>query len=134
MTQHEDNQIQADHTVRIVALSNLRAMCDHVSGVAHRYWVEHVKEHRVRVGYSNPDEYGTDNPMFAEFPAFVDHSFGQATTYVILGHMLRVINDTWNGLGDQAFEPITDCPVLWRSPQTGEWKTRQEVQAHGGQK
>ena len=63
-------QTRYDSQERVVSLSNLKAMCDYHSAVAHRYWIEKVTRSRVWVGYSNPDEYGTDRPIFAIFPSF----------------------------------------------------------------
>ena len=122
-------RLQSDNPARVVTLANLRAMCDRASGMCHRFWVESYSANRVKVGYSNPDEYVTDNPTYAIFPAWVDGAFGEKTLYVVLGHMIAVVNDP-DGLNDQYFCPVTDCPTLWRSnPDTDDWKTREEIEA-----
>jgi len=93
-------------------------MCEHVSGTCHRYWIESVSRSRVTVGYSNPDEYGRESPMFAVFPCFpnpFDRDGGNP--FVLLtgpGSLLRVVNDDRDGEGWQCFQIVRDCPVMWR--------------------
>jgi len=108
---------QFDWNKRVVSLDNLAAMCEHVSGVCHRYWIEKDSRSRVTVGYSNPDEYGSENPMFAVFPCYPSSD----QTAVVLDY-LRIINDTWDGEGWQAFDLLIDCPRIWRNPETGKWE------------
>lgn len=111
-------ETQSDQKVRVVALSNLRAMCERVSGTCHRFEVSKVSRSRVHVEYSNPDEYGNESPMVAVFPCYpTGHEFNPAgaqyNPHVVLD-MLRVIGDNWDGEGWQAFQPLLDCPTLWR--------------------
>jgi hypothetical protein len=125
---------QYDGSSRVVAVENLAAMCRRVSGMCHRYWIESVSRSRVAVGYSNPDEYGSESPMFAVFPCIPNpfDSKEHENPFVILtgpGSILRVVNDTWNGEGWQAFDPLCDAPVLWRSPEDGSWSTKEEIEA-----
>jgi hypothetical protein len=47
----------------------------------------------------------------------------------------EVIHDNWEGEGWQAFQPLMDCPMLWRSgPHMQDWATRVEIMVarHGG--
>lgn len=97
----------------MVALENLRAMCEHVSGTCHRYWIEKVSRSRVHVGYSNPDEYGHESPMFAVFPCYP--SDDADNPHVVLDY-LNVVHDSRDGEGWQCFEILRDCPVMWRDP------------------
>lgn len=122
-------QTQADMRVRVVALSNLMAMCERVNGFAHAFEVTKVSRSRVHVTYSNPSEYGTPEPMTAVFPSY-PNPFEAENPYVVLGEIMRVIGDTWNGEGWQAFQPLTDCPQLWRSgADATDWATREEIEA-----
>ncbi len=121
---------QYDSRVRVVALSNLEAMCKRVSGMCHRYEVAKVTRSRVHVEYSNPDEWGNEHPMIAVFPCYPARDFGQDEgCYVILDY-LRILHDTWDGEGWQAFEVLRDCPELFRSrPDANDWATREEIEA-----
>lgn len=121
-------KLQRDHKVRTVALTNLEAMCDRVSGTCHRYNVVKVTTNRVHVEYSNPDEYGYESPMTAIFPAWpIDPQYDPDNRVVALEY-LRIVGDTWDGEGWQAFEPLRDCPELSRSgPDANDWRTRYEV-------
>jgi hypothetical protein len=107
---------QFDSQVRMVNLVNLVAMCGHQSGFSHRYTVSKISRSRVHVEYSNPDEYGNESPMTAVFPCF-PNDFGPENAdnpYIVL-QIMRVVGDTWNGEGWQAFDQLLTCPVLYRS-------------------
>jgi len=106
---------QFDNSVRIVSLENLRAMCEKVSGICHRYEIESVSANRVKVSYSNPDEYGHSSPMVASFPCYPCDDTDKEQRAVIL-EILRVTGDNWGGEGWQAFHPLLDCPELSRGP------------------
>lgn len=123
-------KIQMDSKKRVVALSNLEAMCKRISGTCHRFSVSKVNAHRCYVEYSNPNEYGTENPMTAVFPCWAGH--GQSMfacdddCYVVLD-ILDVRNDSWDGEGWQAFQELIDCPELYRqSVDSNEWRTTEE--------
>jgi len=118
-------EIQADNKVRVVALSNLEAMCKRHSGTSHGYWVEKVTKNRVHVGYSNPDEWGPRNPMFAVYPCY-PAAFGDSVMVVL--DIVRVVNDYDDEDGWQNFDFLTDCEVLWRNPTSLEWNTREEIE------
>ena len=109
---------QRDYPVRVVALTNLNAMCAHISGMCHSFKVVRIGQYRVNVVYSNPDEYGTNHPMEAVFPSYPS---GDKDNPCIVLDILRVVHDSWHGDGWQAFQPLLDCPVLWRDPATGKW-------------
>ena len=102
---------QHDSMQRVVLLENLHAMCKHVSVVAHRFWVEKVTRSRVHVGYSNPDECGSEHPMYAVFPCYPGYE--NDNPHIVMD-LQRVIRDTLDGDGWQAFDPLTDCPQLYR--------------------
>jgi hypothetical protein len=115
---------QFDSSIRVVALSNLEAMAKRVSGTCHKFHVSRVTKTRAYVEYSNPDEYGAPRPMEAVFPAWPEF---EGT--VIALSILRVRGDKWDGEGRQAFQPLIDCPQLWRSsPDSDDWRTRQEIE------
>lgn len=109
---------QQDTSVRMLALENLRAMCENASGVCHRYWIEKVSRSRVHIGYSNPDEYAHESPMFAVLPV-IPSSFPGDSPRVIV-QVLRVIHDADDGEGWQYFD------VLWTQYAThdgsGDWR------------
>lgn len=113
--------IQFDNRPRVVALANLKAMCERVSGMCHRYTVEKVTKRFVHVSYSNPDEWGSAHPMVAVFPCYLGNE--DAVRVVLEYHDVK--HDNWHGEGWQAFECLRDCPELWRGPD-GKWKTREE--------
>ena len=107
MKTHEDS------VYRVVSLDNLAAMCEEASGFCHRYWIEKASRSRVHVGYSNPDEYGNEAPMYAVLPCFPS-PWGDrdADNPRVLIHCMRVIGDSWNGEGWQAFEAVWRFTVV----------------------
>lgn len=116
-------KIQSDSNVRIVALTNLFAMCDRISGIAHIFAVRKVSPHRVLVSYSNPDEYGMDDPVIAHYPCFPS-GFDSETPLVVLS-AVRYSNDTNEAW--QAFEQLTNCQQLWRDQDGKAWRTEYEI-------
>ena len=127
-----DFQTQGDSSMRCVTLANLLAMCERVSGMCHRYTVDSMSftggHGSVRVSYSNPDEYGSDDPITAVFPAF-RNDFEESNPWIVIGHFLRVLNDR-DGYGYQAFDALCDGPQLWRSrANASDWATREEIEA-----
>ena len=120
---------QQDSKIRVVALTNLEAMCEHVSGTCHRYEVSKVTAHSVHVQYSNPDEYGNESPMTAIFPAYKSGWRGDEENPRVVMTIQRVTNDNWDGEGHQAFDCLLDCPELFRSSWDGPWNTREQIQA-----
>lgn len=119
---------QQDTKVRIVTLRNLEAMCARQSGVCHRYWAERRGKTRVRVGYSNPDEYGFEHPMYAEYPCYRSDLLDDRDNPRVVLEISRVIHDSWSGEGWQAFDILASCPELFRD-ESGNWATRQEIEA-----
>lgn len=117
---------QFDHKERVVSLENLTAMCEQVSSVCHRYWIESVSSNRVKVGYSNPDEWGSNHPMIAIFPAYPS-AFDKNDNPCVVLDILDVKYDNWDGEGWQAFQSLLDCPVLWRNPVTEEWQEEKKA-------
>lgn len=114
---------QHDSKKRVVALSNLRAMCERISGTCHRFTVDAVTAHSVRVSYSNPDECGRDNPVTAVFPAYCD---GAKDNPSVVLDAIRYVNSP--GEEWQAFWALFDCPELFRtSSDSQEWRTRYEI-------
>ena len=116
-------KIQSDSDVRIVALTNLVAMCDRISGICHKFSVVKVSPHRVLVEYSNPDEYGRYDPVIAHYPCFPS-GFDSETPLVVLS-AVRYSNgedEAWQAFGD-----LTDCPQLWRDQDGKAWRTEYEI-------
>lgn len=114
---------QSDTRERVVSLDNLKAMCERLSGVCHVYSVTVVSRSRVHVEYTNPDEYGSDYPMTAVFPCFPGE---EPDNPRVLLSILRVLRDSWDGEGWQAFDPLVNCPTLWRDPD-GRWHSHSEI-------
>lgn len=107
-------QTQSDTKVRVVSVSNLEAMCEQISGIAHRYRVSKVSRSRVTVEYSNPSEYGSPRPIYAVFPCYGEN--------VVLDYLnvLEGNDRSLAGEGWQSFEQLRDCPVMFRGPE-GKW-------------
>jgi len=118
-------ETQQDCNVRMVALANLRAMCERASGICHRYEVAKVSRSRVHVTYSNPDEYGSEHPITAIYPCFPSGWSNDAENPRVLLHGLR-----YSG-GDeyayQAFDMLESATTLWRSVDDGAWLTHAEI-------
>lgn len=119
-------QTQSDTSERVVSLANLRAMCKHASGTAHRYTVVKVSRSRVHVEYSNPNEYGTDYPMLAVFPCYPSTWPGDEDNPRVVLSIHRVIGDNWGGEGWQAFYPVVDGPKMFRGDGDS-WESEREV-------
>ena len=118
---------QFDHTVRVVSLENLKAMYERESAVCHRYHVGKVTANRVYVQYSNPDQYGNEDPMTIVFPCYPS-TFDKAQNPAVVLDALRVINDTHSGEGWQAFLSLLESPKLWRHPGGHIWHTTTEIE------
>lgn len=118
--------LQFDHKIRVVSLANLKAMCERVSGMCHRYSVTKVSKGYVSVQYSNPDEYGAETPMVALFPVWSRYGKDESELGVIL-EIHKVQFNNWSGEGWQAFQSLIDCPVLWRDTKDGAWLTTEET-------
>lgn len=117
---------QSDQKVRVVSLYNLLAMCKEVSGTCHTFAVVKVSRSRVHVEYSNPDEYGNGHPMVAVYPCYPSVWAGDEDNPRVVLDMLRVIGDSRDGEGWQAFGPLMDCSQLWRG-QDGAWQTERAI-------
>ena len=123
-----------DAPMRVVTLNVLTAICERVSGVAHRFWVERATRAGVWVGYSNPTEHGTPRDMFAVFHVFPNNSGYEddvENPYVVLGHIGRIVDATEDhgDEGWQAFTPVMECAALFRDATTGTWRSEAEVLA-----
>lgn len=120
-----------DSNKRIVALSNLEAMCKRISGTCHRFTVSKVTPNRVQVTYSNPNEYGTEFPMVAVFPCWAGKGrsvYGSPDDRFVVLDIIDVIRDNWGGEGWQAFQQLLDCPELYRAnPDSDDWKTCADI-------
>lgn len=114
---------QFDTTKRVVALSNLEAMCKRISGTCHRFSVVKVTASSVHVEYSNPNEYGSEYPVTAVYPCY-KNGFEADNSCVVLS-AVRYVNDrdeAW-----QAFFQLEDCEPLFRSGLDGPWVTEYEI-------
>lgn len=116
---------QMDARSRIVSLENLKAMCEHVSGTSHRFSVESVSNTRVRVTYSNPDEYGSSHPITATFPCYLSGDAGNPTV------VLEYTKVTGDDEAWQSFEVLRDCPSLFRDARTGKWRSHLQIRKDG---
>jgi len=114
---------QQDSTTRVVALVNLEAMCEEASGFSHRYQVTKVSRSRVHVEYSNPDEYGHEAPMTAVFPCYPSSWQGDEENPRVVLDILRVLNDSWEGEGWQAFQAMLDMTASRAGLDGAEWRT-----------
>lgn len=83
------------------SLDKVKETCKSISGMAHHYSIVNVSKNRVQIEYSNPDEYGYENPMTIIYPCFQEGDM-----IIVVFWALRVINDTWDGEGWQAFDII----------------------------
>ena len=113
-----------DHLRRVVSFEVLDAMCEKVSGVVHTYRPVKLTERYCYIRFSNPDEYGFENPVTAVYPAYRMGIVGQTMICVVLDPV-RIINDVENVVGE-AFDRLTGCPTMHRHPKTGEWHTAEE--------
>lgn len=122
------SRIQNDQQVRVVALTNLTAMCERASGVCHSYHVVKVTSNRVHVEYSNPDEYGTANPQTAIFPCY-PNPWGEKDNPFVVLEFVNILNDQDDDAW-QSFDLLRNQEPLFRcNPDTNEWKTRGEIEA-----
>ena len=118
---------QQDTKIRTVALENLIAMCERVSGMCHRYAVTKVSRSRVHVEYSNPDEYGHEHPMTAVVPCYPSSFSDDEDNPRVVFDILRVLHDDAFGEGWQNFDALLDYPTLWRGPNHKGWRTHREI-------
>ncbi len=115
---------QFDSNLRVIALSNLEAMCKRISGMSHRFAVTLIAANTVTVEYSNPDEYGNPEPIKAIFPAWKDFD-GKA---VCLSPLKYVGCKGNNEEAWQAFWQLYDCPQLFRhTSDSQDWQTEYEI-------
>lgn len=125
MAQTTDYSGQFDHKLRIVSLPNLEAMCERVSSMCHRFYVESVKGKYARIEYNNPDEWGYSHLIVALFP-IIDYG---GTIGVILD-INKVLYCGADCEDWQAFEQLIDCPELWRkNSEATDWHTKEEIEA-----
>ena len=116
-----------DHSVRVLSLANLAAMCERISGTAHTYRIERVTTNRVHVSYSNPDEYGNPDPRTAILPAWPSGFDGKENPSVAL-EILSVVGER-EGDDDDFLRPLFDCEPLFRKRIDGQdvWETEFEI-------
>lgn len=123
-------KLQMDKRARVVALTNLEAMCERISGTCHTFKIVGVTSNRVRVEYSNPDEYGNPEPIRAEFPCY-PIGFGDDDNRSVVLDAVRYTGCTGkNEEAWQAFMQLYDCPELFRTnPDANDWRSRPEIKA-----
>jgi hypothetical protein len=121
-------KLQMDTTKRVVAVANLHAMCARISGTCHTFRVAGANEHRVSVRYSNPDEYGSEEPITAVLPAYMMGLGSNVDDYAVILDPLRYVGCTGkNEEAWQAFHELWDCPELFQDEFDGPWHTRYEI-------
>jgi len=64
--------------------------------------------------------------MTAVFPSYPS-AFDWDNNPAVVLEYLRILHDNLDRDGWQAFEPLCDCPQLFRAP-SGQWETRDEAQ------
>lgn len=112
-------ETQQDHAARILALSNLRAMCEASGGT---YWVEKVTRSRVWVGYDGPfchGEYRDYGPMFAVLPCYPSSWLGDRDNPRVVLDVRRVVKGPPGEEGWQAFADLWDSTAFRGT--NGEW-------------
>lgn len=92
-----------------MTITELAMVCKHASGICHRYKIENVTPKRVKISYSNPDEYGYERPIYAYFPIVHYSKNNDQGTIACLefGHF------TGKDLEYQAFDQIRFASVNW---------------------
>lgn len=125
----EKQFIQFDYPTREVSISNLYAMCDYSSGTVRSYYVYQHTKNRIHVAYTNPDEYGNTQLVVAVFVRY-NHNpevvIFSPIRYYAVGKVNR--NNPYYD-GDwiaSCFDLLLNCPVLWRNPDTKEWKPEEK--------
>jgi hypothetical protein len=95
----------------------LEATCKLSSGVTRRFELWQHGKNRVRIYYSNPDEYGNEFPIWGEYPVVFDKFVNDL---VVFDYLLRVgggrdkydkdsyvdvVLDVWELVKDVWFDP-----------------------------
>ncbi len=124
------------NTVRTCDLSELNAICEHESGMCHRYSVAQTSSRYVTLTYSNPNEYGTDQPIACKLPIIerMRATLGMSDADRLVIVALTVPADTrivgWSAAGMfdddeafQAFSPILDHPGMSYDCDKRGWST-----------
>lgn len=106
---------------RVVSLDVLEKLCAMFSGMTHTFEASQTSPNRVRVYYSNPDEYGNPRQIEAHFPCWKG-SFG--LVYVALD-IVRILG-TSDEEAYQFFDVLINWDYIFRNPKTGEIKTYSE--------
>lgn len=92
-----------------MTITEIAQVCRAISGTCHRYKIESVTRSRVKISYSNPNEYGSERPIFAYYPIVLYQANNDQGTIACLefGH--------YTGAGEdwQAFYAITCARVEW---------------------
>lgn len=115
---------QFDHRERVVSLDNLEAMCARHSSTCHRFAVvprHSPRGNRLRVVYSNPDEYGNECPTVAVLPCYPQHE-----SLAVVLDPVRYVGGRRDDESWQAFQVLWDCPQLWRGSD-GQWRSELEI-------
>jgi hypothetical protein len=120
---------QIDIKVRMVALDNLRAMCERASGPTKQYEVSNVSRSRVTVTHHwwAANERHTASIVFPCYPSPHDGDKGPGGVYnprVVLDP-IGSINDPHGTAYQAVGAAITQAATLWMSP-LGEWTTHGE--------
>jgi hypothetical protein len=104
-------------------------MCKRISGTCHTFQVVKVSRSRVHVEYSNPDEYGSPEPVTAIYPCYPSPWPGDANNPRVILDAIRYLGCTGrNEECYQSFDQLTGCPQLWRKgPDDDSWQTEAQT-------
>lgn len=94
-----ENNLKVGHDSLCVDIDTLGKILEDGSGVCHRYGISSIGANRIKIGYSNPNEYGTDDWVYAVYPIYSYTAFSRKTTIVVLD-LVDVINDPHDEMAD----------------------------------
>jgi hypothetical protein len=115
--------IQSDHPERVVALENLKNMCDRLSHIdGNIFWIDRVTRNRVYVSVTFPDRY----TVTASFPCYPSPWDGSSNPYVVLDPVRITGDDPGDYDPYQYFLPLLECPRLFRDAD-GVWHSEEAL-------
>jgi hypothetical protein len=108
-----------DHSVRVVALANLEAMCKYVSNSAGVFTIGKISRSRIHVEYTYHSWSSGTLIATVIFPCYPSPYNGDDKNPRIVLDPMRVVGDPHDILAD-FWKPLLACPVL--NPQLAERK------------